>query len=362
VTDVLSQRALNRATLARQYLLERAPLRAIDAIERLAGMQSQAPLAPYVGLWTRLLDFAPSELATLAEERQVVRLQLMRNTVHLVRARDALDWAALFGRLQTAEYNANFRAGVEGVDLALLLGEASRLLAERPRSRAELGRLLAERWPEAEPRALGYAATLHLLLCQVPPRGVWGKGGAATWAPLADWLGAPLGSGPADAVVDALVLRYLGAFGPASVADVQAWSGLTRLREVVERLPVRVFRGPSGALLYDLPDASRPPEELPAPPRFLPEYDNLLLSHADRTRVIPPRRPVPLPAGNGATGGTFLINGLWQGTWQLRDQKLRIRPFASLRTTDRDALLAEAAELRAFIAPQTAPDIVVEHP
>jgi Winged helix DNA-binding domain len=158
------------------------------------------------------------------------------------------------------------------------------------------------------------------------------------------------------------VLRYLGAFGPASVADVQAWSGLTRLREVVERLPVRVFRGPTGVLLYDLPDASRPPEELPAPPRFLPEYDNLLLSHADRTRVIPHQRPVPLPPGNGATGGTFLIDGLWQGTWQLRGQKLRIRSFTALPTADRDALLAEAAELRAFIAPRTAPDIVVEHP
>lgn len=363
MTDVLSQRALNRATLARQCLLGRAPLRAIDAIERLAGMQSQAPLAPYVGLWTRLRDFTPGELATLAEERQVVRLQLMRNTVHLVSARDGLDWAALFGRLQTAEFNANFRAGIEGVDLTLLLDEAERLLDARPRSRAELGRLLAERWPQAEPRALGYAATLHLPLCQVPPRGVWGKGGGAVWAPLADWLGAPLGSGPASAVVDALVLRYLGAFGPASVADVQAWSGLTRLREVVERLPVRTFQGSEGGLaLYDLPDAPRPAEDTPAPPRFLPEYDNLLLSHFDRTRVIPHARPVPLPPGNGATGGTFLIDGSWQGTWQLRDQRLRIKPFTALPTADRDGLLAEAAGLRAFIAPQAAHDIIVDRP
>jgi Winged helix DNA-binding domain len=362
VTEALSERALNRATLARQYLLERAPARAIDAIGHLAGLQSQAPLAPYVGLWTRLLDFGAGELATLAEDRQVARLQLMRNTVHLVRARDALDWAALFRSLQTAEYNANFRAGTAGADLSAVLDQAGRLLAERPRSRAELGRLLAERWPDAEPRALGYAVTLHLRLCQVTPRGVWGKGGGATWAPLSHWLGAPVGTGPADAVVDALVLRYLGAFGPASVADVQAWSGLTRLREVVERLPVRVFRGPAGALLYDLPDASRPPEDTPAPPRFLPEYDNLLLSHADRARVIPHRRPVPLPPGNGAGGGTFLVDGRWQGTWQLRDERLRIQPFAALRTADQDALLAEADGLRVFIAPQTAADIVIDHP
>ena len=358
MTDVLSQRALNRATLARQYLLERASVRAVDAIERLAGMQSQAPLAPYVGLWTRLRDFAPGELATLTQERRVVRLQLMRNTVHLVSARDALDWAALFAPLPAAEFNANFRAGTAGADLAAVLDEARRLLAERPRTRAELGRLLAERWPQAERRALGYAVTLHLVLCQVPPRGVWGKGGAAIWAPLADWLGAPLDSVP----VDALVLRYLGAFGPASVADVQAWSGLTRLREVVERLPLRVLRGEAGQTLYDLPGAPRPAEDAPAPPRFLPEYDNLLLSHSDRSRVIPHQRPVPLPPGNGATGGTFLIDGLWQGSWQLRDQKLRIRPFVELRPADRDTLLAEAAGLCAFIAPATAPDVVLDHP
>jgi hypothetical protein len=315
-----------------------------------------------VGLWTRLLDFAPGELATLTEDRQEVRLQLMRNTVHLVRARDALDWAALFTPLQTAEFNANFRAGTTGADLAAVLDQAGQLLAERPRSRAELGRLLAGRWPDADPRALGYAVTLHLRVCQVPPRGVWGKGGGATWAPLSDWLGGPLSTEPAGAVVDALVLRYLGAFGPASVADVQAWSGLTRLRDVVERLPVRVFRGQAGALLYDLPDAPRPAEDTPAPPRFLPEYDNLLLSHADRTRVIPHRRSVPLPPGNGATGGTLLIDGRWQGTWQLRDHRLRLRPFTALRSADRDALLAEADGLREFIAPQAAVDIVIDQP
>jgi Winged helix DNA-binding domain len=121
-------------------------VRAIDAIEQLAGMQSQAPLAPYVGLWTRLRDFAPGELARLTEDRQVVRLQLMRNTVHLVSARDGLDWAALFTRLHTAEFKENFRAGIEGADLSALLAEAGRLLAERPRSRVELGRLLAEGW------------------------------------------------------------------------------------------------------------------------------------------------------------------------------------------------------------------------
>jgi hypothetical protein len=360
VTEVLTERALNRATLARQYLLERAPVRAIDAIEHLGGMQSQAPLAPYVGLWTRLRDFGPAELATLTEEREVARLQLMRNTVHLVSKRDGLGWRALFTRLQAAEFRANFRDGIKGADQESLLRQAGRLLAERPRTRAELGLLLAERWPGADPRALGYTVTLHLALCQVPPRGVWGKAGPATWAPLEDWLGAPLRSAPVDDLVDDLVLRYLGAFGPASVADVQAWSGLTRLREVVERLPVRTFRGEAGQALHDLPDAPRPAEDAPAPPRFLPEYDNLLLSHKDRTRVIPHNRPVPLPPGNGATTGTFLIDGRWQGSWQIREQTLRIRPFTELRPAERDALLAEAARLCAFAAPAAAGDIILE--
>ena len=331
---------------------------AVDAIEHLAGMQSQAPLAPYVGLWTRLRGFAPGELATLTEERRVVRLHVMRNTVHLVSARDALSWPALFRPVHAAQFRANFRGGIEGVDQEELIGQARRLLAERPRSRAELGRLLGERWPNAEPRALAYAATHHLVLCQVPPRGVWGKGGAATWAPLEEWLGAPLGSAP----VDELVLRYLGAFGPATVADVQAWSGLTRLLEVVGRLPLRTFRGQAGQVLHDLPDAPRPAEDAPAPPRFLPEFDNLLLSHKDRSRVIPHDRPVPLPPGNGATGGTLLIDGQWQGDWQIRDRKLRIRPFVRLRPADRDALLAEAAQLCAFAAPQATDDIILEEP
>jgi hypothetical protein len=175
VTEVLSQRALNRATLARQYLLERTPARAIDAIGHLAGMQSQAPLAPYLGLWTRLRDFAADELSALTWRRQTVRLHLMRNTVHLVSARDGLDWSGLLYPLHAAEFSAHFRHGTEGVDRDALLRQAKRLLEEQPRTHAKLGRLLAERWPGANPSALAYAATHHIALCQVPPRGIWAR-------------------------------------------------------------------------------------------------------------------------------------------------------------------------------------------
>ena len=355
MTEVLSHRALGRATLARQYLLDRAAAPAVDVIEHLGGMQAQAPLAPYVGLWTRIQGFAADELSALTEQRQVVRLHLMRTTVHLVSARDCLDWRTLFCQLHAADFSAHFGHGAAAVDLIVLVRQAQRLLEERPRTRAELGRLLAERWPDADPRVLAYAATYHLALCQVPPRGLWGRSGPAAWAPVESWLGAPLRSVP----VDALVLRYLGAFGPASVADVQVWSGLTRLRDVAERLPLRMFRGEGGQALYDLDDAPRPPADTPAPPRFLPAYDNVLLSHADRTRVISGNRPVPLPPGNGATAGTFLVDGRWQGTWQTRDQTLRIQPFTTLRRDDRDALLTEAGKLCAFLAPHAPYDIIL---
>jgi hypothetical protein len=358
MSDVLSLRGLNRATLARQWLLERAPARATDAIEHLGGMQSQAPLAPYVGLWTRLRDFAPDELSALIEQRQVVRVHLMRNTVHLVTARDCLDWRALFAPLHAADFRAHFRRGIDGVELEELLRLAAALLAEQPRTRDELGTLLARRWPHADGRALAYAVTHHAALCQVPPRGVWGRTGPAAWAPVESWLGAPLRRVPTDA----LILRYLGAFGPASVADIQLWSGLTRLREVVERLPVRTFRGPAGQALYDLPDAPRPADDEPAPPRFLPEYDNLLLSHQDRARVIPDNRSVPLPPGMGATTGTFLVDGVWRGIWRLRDRTLHIDPFTTLRRADRDALLDEAARLCAFVAPQENHEVLLNRP
>ncbi|WP_030434365.1 winged helix DNA-binding domain-containing protein [Actinoplanes subtropicus] len=346
----LSRRALNRATLARQYLLDRSDAGALVAIEHLGGMQSQAPLAPYVGLWTRLRGFVPDELSRLTAERRVLRVHLMRTTVHLVSARDCLDWHGHFQRRHAAAFAPHHRGLT--VDPAELRAETIRLLDEKPRTRAELGKLLAERWPGADPSELTFAAAHEVPMCQVPPRGLWGRGGPAAWAPVESWLGEPLRTTP----IDGLVLRGLGAFGPATVADLQTWSGLTRLAEVVSRLPLRTFESETGQTLYDLPDAPRPDEDVPAPPRFLPEYDNLLLAHRDRGRFNPSGRPVPLPPGNGATSGTFLVDGLWEGTWQLRDRRLALRPY---RKIGLDPLLSEAEALRSFLAPDAA--VVVEN-
>jgi hypothetical protein len=350
VADTLTRRALNRATLDRQLLLRRHPMPARQAVARLAGMQAQAPLAPYAGLWTRLENFKPEELSTLIAERAVVRAHLLRNTVHLLTAEDYCDFRPLFTQLSERGLQANFSKRLAGVDLGEVRAHARDLLAARARTRAELGKLLAARWPGTDPGSLAYAASYLLPLVQTPPRGIWGATGQATFAMAADWLGRPLPDEPAPDAVDRLVLRCVAAFGPVTVNDIQGWSGLTRLREVTDRLAgqLRTFRGEDGAELLDLPDSPRPDPDTPAPPRFLPEYDNLLLSLADRCRVIPHDRPVPLPPGNGATQGTLLIDGQWNATWKIHRSVLHIQPFIPLSPADVGAITAEGIRLLDF--------------
>ena len=366
----LSPRALNRAALHRQLLLDRAPLTALQAVGHLAGLQAQAPLAPYVGLWTRLAGFRHEELKELITERAVLRAHLMRNTVHLVDAGDYLRFRPLYQPLLARHLAGNFGKNLIGVDLAELAAVAADLLGQTPLTRVELGARLAPRWPDHDPASLAYAASHLLPLVQVPPRGLWGEPNHRAAFMLANaWLAGrdpsaspspPLGLDPTpieqSTMLEQLVLRYLAAYGPASVADAQAWSGLSRLREVTDRLGsrLRAFTGPDGAGLLDLPDAPRPDPDVPAPPRFLPEYDNLLLSYAERSRVIPHRRPVPLPPGHGATGGTLLVDGLWQADWKISQGVLEIEPFISLGPADRDAVAAEGERLLGFAAPAIA--------
>jgi hypothetical protein len=354
--QVLGPRALNRALLERQLLLRRRPdLSALQVIEHLAGMQAQAPNAPYVGLWTRLADFRPDQLAGLMTERTVVRTHLMRNTVHLVSARDGLALRGLMQPFLARSFASSaFARNLADVDLPVLLDAGRTLLRDRPRTRAELARLLGEQWPGRDPMSLAYAITRLVPTLQVPPRGIWGATGQATYATTETWLDGQQAPGLSP---DDLVLRYLAAFGPATVRDVQAWCGLTRLGEVTERLRprLRTFRDTGGAELFDLPGAPRPDPDTPAPPRFLPEYDNVLLSYADRGRIIPGRRRVPLPPGLGGTTGTVLIDGFWQAIWKITRQRgaatLRIEPFARLSGGQATALSSEGSRLLAFVAP-----------
>ncbi|MET7686357.1 winged helix DNA-binding domain-containing protein [Streptomyces sp. NPDC005423] len=339
---VLDVVALNRATLDRQLLLRRAPLAAEAAVGHLLGLQAQNVKPPYYALAARLDGFAPGELSGLMEERAVVRIVTMRSTIHTHTAADCLTLRPLVQGARERELTI-FRKGLAGVDLDRLAETARALVEEEPRTMKELREALLVEWPDADPQALGVAARCRLPLVQVTPRGLWGRGGQVALTTAEHWLGRPAEPVPAP---DATVLRYLAAFGPASVRDMQTWAGLTRLREVFERLRPELvtFRDPNGTELFDLPDAPRPAADTPAPPRFLPEFDNLLLSHADRTRVVPPAYRGRASQGNVAHR-TLLVDGFLAGVWKLDGRELVVEPFGRLSGAQREAVAGEGARM-----------------
>jgi Winged helix DNA-binding domain len=361
--DTLSARALNRALLDRQLLLRREPLpgaagaradRVIETVEHLVGLQAQAPFPPYYGLWSRLDGFRPADLAELLLTRKVVRIGLMRGTIHLVSADDCLRLRPAVQSVLERGLRANFGRQLTDVDRAALARAGRELVEDRPMTFSELGDALAPRWPQYPPNALAQGVRALVPLVQVPPRAVWGQAGQAAHTSAEAWLGRPLA---ASASPDHVVLRYLAAFGPATVADAQAWSGLTRLREVTERLRkrLRTFRDEQGRGLFDLPDAPRPGPDTPAPVRLVAEFDNLILSHADRTRVISEPDRQRLYTKNGIFPGTVLIDGFVRGMWRItiarRAAVLTVEMFGPVGGPDRDAVAAEGERLLEFAAP-----------
>jgi hypothetical protein len=354
--EVLGRRALNRALLERQMLLRRADGAVGDAVERLLGLQAQAPMPPYYGLWSRLEAFDPHELGRMLTDREVVRLTLMRGTVHLVTVRDALLLRPLVQAVIERGHNGAFRRRMGGADLAQLATAVRETLAREPAplTARELGQRLVERGIGEDVEAIGTASRVYVPLVQVPPRGVWGAGGQARYATVEAWTGREL---EAEPPVDEIVLRYLRAFGPASVMDVQSWSGLTRLKAVLERLrpSLVTFRDEHGRELFDLPDAPRPDPDVPAPVRLLGEFDNLLLGHADRRRVIPEGLPATALLASARAVNNLLVDGMLRATWRLerdgaRRATLVIRPFRELSRTERDDVAAEAHRMLDFAA------------
>ncbi len=352
-SEVLSLRALNRAMLARQGLLGRWDLPVPEAVERLVGLQAQTPHSWYVGLWARLGGFRPEQAADLLVDRRLVRIALMRSTIHLVTDRDCLALRPLVQPVIERTMAGSHGKRLTGVDTGALVATGRALLEERPLTFAELGARLAERWPDHDPAALAQAIRAWLPLVQVPPRGMWGRGGPIAHTPAEAWLGRPLDPDPSP---EGMILRYLAAFGPATIRDAQTWSGLTRLREVVEALRPRLvtFRDEQGRELFDLPDAPRPNPDTPAPPRFLPDYDNALLSHADRSRIIAEEDRRRIWTSNGVLPGTVLVDGFVCGTWTIDRHRgaasLLIEPFAPLPKRDQDTLSEEGLRLLAFAA------------
>ncbi len=349
VTEPLSVRTLNRTLLSRQLLLERADMDPEGVIAHLMGLQSQMPSSPYPGLWTRLTGFDFAALGDLLTERRVVRMVLMRNTVHLVTAADALrlrPW--LQPALDRGLRSSQWAAGVAGLDRDALVAHGREVLAEQPLGPAELRKELGARFPAADPESLASALRVWAPLVQVPPRGVWGASGGPRYAFADEWLGAPPAEDPDPA---GLVRRYLAAFGPATPADMQKWCGLTGLKGVFAGLDLRTYRAEDGRVLHDLPDAALADPDADVPARFVADFDNLLLSHADRTRIlgdVPKGRVITV---NGLVRGTILVDGFVGGTWAFAREKgaaaVVVTPFAALSGADRDALAVQGERLLA---------------
>jgi Winged helix DNA-binding domain len=349
--DVLDQRTLNRALLERQLLLRRKRVPPLRAVERLVAMQAQVPRDPYVALWSRLEGFRPETLAKPIADRRAVRMTLLRGTLHLVTARDALALRSLIQPvIEGVLYGSSpLRTAVGSVETKDLLRMIRDLLEERPRTRAELVKAIAERWPDRDATSLGYAMYL-LPTVQVTPRGIWGQTGRSAFTTVDAWLGRPIES---SVEPDEMLLRYLAAFGPSTVADAQAWSGLSGLRRAFERLAprLRTFHDERRRELFDVPNGALPRPATPAPPRFLPEYDNVVLGHKDRGRIV----PTGVPPWTDVGWGSVLVDGFVAARWKLEQDEteatLRVEAFGKLAREDRSAVAEEGKRLAGFLAP-----------
>lgn len=366
MTTVLGQRALNRASLERQLLLRRHRTDPHDVVRELVGLHAQVPHNPYTALWNRVDAFDPWDFSGRFENGEFVRISLQRSTIHTVTAEDALTLRPVLQVPQDRTLHSAFGRYLTEVDIDRVAERARELVERQPMSFDEIGKALIDDWPTSTVQALGMVARHRLAMVQVPPRGLWQRGGLARHTTAEHWLGAELARSDAP---DAMVMRYLAAFGPASVMDIQAWCGLTRLREVVERHrdELVTFADPGGVELFDLPDAPRPPEDTPAPVRFLPEYDNIFIGYRDRTRVISDDARKRLFTGNTAHP-VLLIDGFVAGTWKLRtDAKeqratLEITPFVRPNARQRDELEAEGRALLAFHAEDSEHDLTFGEP
>jgi hypothetical protein len=342
----VTRRELGRATLARQLLLERSPLGALAAIEALAGLQAQEPRPPFIGLWSRIRAFEPAALRDALRSGAVLRAPLLRGTLHLV---SAADFRLLRGACQPALDVAArvLRDRAAGADPDAVCALARAALEERPRTSAQMRELMAERFPASDARALAYLARMHVPLALVPSEDEWGFPRDPALALAA--------AEPGEATT--LVRRYLAAFGPASVADAQEWSGVRGLAPAFEALSDELvrLRDETGRELFDLPDAPRPPHDMPAPVRLLPEFDNLVLGHADRGRLIAPEHRPLLITKNLRVPATFLVDGEVAGTWSVtrraRSATLELVPFARLAAGVRRELEQESVALLAALEP-----------
>jgi hypothetical protein len=369
-TRRLTLREVNRATLARQHLLERATMPALAMVEHLVGLQAQAPNPPFIGLWTRIADLDFDEVSQLVLDRRAVRILTMRGTVHLLSAEDALGLQPHCRPVFDREFKAvrGKKLAAVGIDRNAVRDRAEALIRTRPYTARELSEIITAEhpdWPEDVREHVAAVPRVSLPLVQIPPRGVWGESGTPTYQLIDDWLGRPAEPMPMEDVVR----RYLAAFGPATVRDLQQWCGLTRLKAVVDGIADELveFEGPVGEKLFDLPEAPRPEADVPAPVRILPEFDNLLVSYADRTRVITDERRKAMSTLNGMVPGTVLVDGMVAALAKTQRVKnvarLRIMPLERLSRAVKGEIEVEgAAMLAAMGGAYAGADISFEDP
>jgi hypothetical protein len=346
----LSHRALNRATLARQMLLERKSLDPVRATERLLAIQAQEPRPPFLALWTRLKGFRREALDAALKRRDVVRATAMRATLHLMQRADYLAFRTpMQAALDRGLGGVRDRTG--DTDMAAVLAEAGRFFATGPQTFEALRSHLTSSFPRADERAIAYGVRLQVPLVQIPETSRWSYAPGGTFTTAVAWLNEPPGT---ESAPHALALRYLAALGPATVADLQSWTGLPALRAAVDELRprLRTFRDPNGRELFDLPRAPRPAEDVSAPVRFLPEFDNLILGHADRARVIADAHRPRLRTKNLRVPATFLVDGTVAGLWRIERKGVKARllaePFARIQRSVHEELEKEGEALLRF--------------
>jgi hypothetical protein len=352
--STISARGLNRATLARQMLLARERVKPVPAIERLAGMQAQWPRPPFVGLWTRLEGFTRDDLLKAIERRDVVRGTFMRGTIHLVSAKDYL---AFRQTLQPAlsEGLSVIRDRMQGVDVPPIVKQGRAFFMRGPATFLALRDHLKSGAKNLDERALAYIIRMHLPLLQTPTDGSpWAWAASSSFAVAESWIGKPVEAAERP---DVLAKRYLAAFGPATANDFKTWSGLPAAKEIFEALrpTLTVLRDDRKRELFDLPKAPRPGDDADAPVRFLPEFDNLLLSYTDKARFVPEPYRSRLTSRNLLLPATFMIDGLVAGTWTVETKRqaltLTLVPFATIAKPARAALEEEGERLARFLEP-----------
>ncbi len=352
--SVLDRQTLNRTLLARQGLLARGTESVGDMVEHLVGLQAQVPRDPYVALWARVRDFVPAALEGLLLDRAGVRMTLMRATLHLATSRDApVLRAATQAVCERSFASSPFRRRVEGLDLDAVCAAGATLVEEHPLTVTQLGAALGDRWPGQDREAMAYAVRYLVPLVQVTPRGLLSRSAAPRLTTLRSWLGPASGAPPPDQAADGVIERYLRAFGPATVSDVRAWSGIPNLREIVARMRPRLrsYRDLSGRELLDVADGVFASPDEPAPVRFLGEYDNVFLGHADRSRITGDLTWGVAWGGRGA----FFVDGYLAGAWRLHDRanpvRIEVEAHRLLTLAAQREVALEASGLVHLLAP-----------